>query len=147
MNLSNEIENIVEFSVPGLIPVSVNHYTRTCYYRGKDGQSHKGKKQTAETVAFKAAVGVFARGRTVAPETPKERKKVRYVVRMDVYLGPRARGDFDNFWKCGLDALVGCGVIHSDAAVDGEHSKSVVHKDERHNPRTVYRVSRMEPNK
>jgi Holliday junction resolvase RusA-like endonuclease len=143
MNTSNGIEEEVTFTVPYLIPPTVNHYTRTCYYRGKDGASHKGKKQTPEAKAFKAAVAVFAQGRTVAPETPKERKMVRYAVRIDVYLGPRARGDFDNFWKCGLDALVGCGVIHSDAAVDGENSKCVVHKDQRDEPRTKYTVRQL----
>jgi Holliday junction resolvase RusA-like endonuclease len=136
----------IEFRVPHLTPPSVNHYTRSCYYRGKDGQAHKGKKLTPEAQAYRDAVAIFAQGRTVAPETDAERKKVRYGVRMDVYLGPRQHGDFDNFWKSGLDALVRCGVIHTDAAVDGEHSKCVVHKDDRQNPRTIYVVTRMEAN-
>ena len=141
MQPSTQIESVVEFTVPYLNPVTVNHYTRSCYYRGKDGQSHKGKKRTPEANAFREAVAIFARGRTVAPATDRERKKVRYAVRIDVYLGPGARGDFDNFWKCGMDALKDCGVIHSDAAVDGEHSKNVF-KDNRLHPKTHFVVTR-----
>lgn len=103
-----------------------------------------GFKITQAAKAYYAAVAIFARGRTVAPQTDAELRKVKYSVRIDVFLGPRQRGDFDNFWKCGLDALVHCGVLHSDAAVDGETSKCVVHGDERENPRTTYAVSRTE---
>ena len=140
-----EIEQLIVFTVPHLTPVTVNHIYKTCYYNGRDGVAHRGKKLTPEAKAFCDAVAIFARGRSVAPLTNNERKKVRYAVRIDVYLGPNARGDFDNFWKNGLDALVYCGVIHSDACVDGEESRCVVHKDERHDPRTMYTVTRLEP--
>jgi Holliday junction resolvase RusA-like endonuclease len=143
--MSSEIEKTVSFTVPYLTPPSVNHYTKSCYYRGKDGQAHKGKKLTPEAKAYRDAVAIFAQGRTVAPEAEKERKRTRYGVRMDVYLGPRQHGDFDNFWKSGLDALVRCRLIHTDAAVDGEHSKCVVHREDRDNPRTEYIITRMEP--
>jgi Holliday junction resolvase RusA-like endonuclease len=139
-----EIEREVCFTVPYLIPVSGNHYKRPCKYIGRDGSLHLGFKTTKEAKAYYDATAIFARGRTVAPQTDSERRKVRYGVRIDVYLPPKARGDFDNFWKCGLDALVHCGLIHSDAAVDGDNSKCVVHRDQRTNPRTEYLVTRLE---
>jgi Holliday junction resolvase RusA-like endonuclease len=43
-----------------------------------------------------------------------------------------------------MDALENCGVIHNDSAVDGEHSRCVVHKDQRDNPRTEYTITRLE---
>lgn len=137
-------EIIICFTVPYLIPVTGNHYKRPCRYTGRDGYSHLGFKVTKEAKAYYDAVAIFARGRTVAPQTDKERKRARYSVEMDVYLGPRQRGDFDNFWKCGLDALVNCGVIHNDSAVDGDKSKCAVHKEDRENPRTEYLVTRLE---
>jgi Holliday junction resolvase RusA-like endonuclease len=142
--MSTGIEEVVAFTVPYLIPPTVNHAYQPCMYTGRDGYAHRGRKVSPEVKAFKDAVAIFARGRTVAPQDAADRRKVRYTVRMDVYLGPRQRGDFDNFWKCGLDALVNCGVIHSDAFVDGENSKCVVHKDDRENPRTEYLVTRLE---
>lgn len=140
----NEIEKTISFTVLYCIPPSNNHYKRPCKYIGRDGGLHLGFKVTKEAKAYYDAVAIFSQGRTVAPPTDADRKRVRYSVRMDVYLGERQRGDFDNFWKCGLDALTNCGVIHSDAAVDGEHSKCVVHKDQRTNPRTEYLVTRLE---
>jgi len=144
MVLSTNIEKVVAFTVPHLVPISGNHYKKPCKYVGRDSSLHLGFKLTKEARAYYEAVAIFARGRTVSPATDAERRKVHYGVRIDVYLPPKGRGDFDNFWKCGLDALVHCGAIHSDAAVDGEHSKCVVHKDERTNPRTEYFVTRME---
>ena len=137
-------EEIIAFTVPFLIPPSGNHYKRPTKYIGRNGYLRMGFTITNEARAYYDAVAIFARGRTVAPATRSEQRHVRYSVRMDVYLGPRARGDFDNFWKCGADALVKCGVIHSDAAIDGEESKCVVHRDERTNPRTEYLVTRLE---
>lgn len=130
--------------MPYLIPPSGNHYKSPVKYIGHDGGLRAGFKTTKETKAYYDAVAIFAQGRTVTPEASADKKNVRYGVRIDVYLGERQRGDFDNFWKCGLDALVHCGVIHTDAAVDGEHSKCVVHKDERENPRTEYQVARLQ---
>lgn len=140
---TEQIERVVCFEVPLVVP-SGNHYKKPCKYTGRDGFRHLGFKVTKEAKAYYAAVAIFARGRTVAPSTDADRKRVRYAVRIDVYLGAKQRGDFDNFWKCGLDALANCGVIHNDAAVDGDQSKCVVHKDQRDNPRTVYQVTRME---
>ena len=142
-----EIERTICFAVPYLIPPGGNHYKQPCKYIGRDGSLHLGFKVTKDAKAYYDAVAIFARGRTVAPQTDAERRKVRYGVRIDVYLPPKGRGDFDNFWKCGLDALVRCGLIHSDAAVDGDNSKCVVHKDQRDNPRTEYLVTRLENEK
>jgi len=132
----------VMFTVPYLIPVTGNHYKKPCRYRGRDGSLHLGFKLSKDAKAYYDAVAIFARGQTIAPIEDRERKKVVYGVRIDVFLPVRARGDFDNFWKCGLDALVHCGMIHSDAAVDGERSKCVVHRDQRDDPRTEYMVER-----
>lgn len=139
--MSSVIEKTVAFTVP-LTPPSVNHYTRSCYYKGRDGQPHKGRKRTKEADAFRDAVAIFAQGRTVAPETDKERRKVRYDVRITVYLGPKQRGDADNFLKVAQDALETCGLIHSDAFV--YESKAIVVKDQRDNPRTEFVVTRLE---
>lgn len=138
------MQAVISFTVPYLIPPSGGHYKEPCKYIGRDGGLHLGFKVTKAAKAYYDAVAIFARGETVAPQTDAERRRVRYAVRIDVYLGERQRGDFDNFWKCGLDALVHCGLIHSDANVDGENSKCVVHKDERANPRTTYLVTRLE---
>jgi Holliday junction resolvase RusA-like endonuclease len=135
---------VINFTVPYLIPPSGNHYKKPCKYIGKDGALHLGFKLTKAAKAYYDAVAIFARGETVAPQTDAERQKVKYSVRIDVFLGPKQRGDFDNFWKAGMDALTHCGAIHSDASVDGETSKCVVHRDERDNPRTSYVVSRTE---
>lgn len=132
------------FTVPHLTPPSVNHYKNQCIYTGKDGYLHRGYKRGAEANAFYDAVAIFARGRTVAPPTDAERRKVRYGVRIDIYLPHRARLDFDNGLKCGCDALVNAGVIHSDAKVDGGHSNCIIHRDDRDNPRTEYTVERLE---
>jgi Holliday junction resolvase RusA-like endonuclease len=130
----------MSFTVPYLIPPTGNHYKRPMKYIGKDGGLHLGFKVTKQAQAFYDAVAIFARGETVAVVDEREWKRIRYGVTIDVYLGPRQRGDFDNFFKCGLDALVHAGVIHSDAAVDGAESRCVVHTDQRDNPRTEYQV-------
>ena len=136
-----EPEQLIVFSVP-LFPVSVNHYTKDCFYTGRDGYAHRGKKLTPEAKAFKEAVALFSRGRTVAPREDKDRRKARYRVEVHIYLGHNQRLDADNGSKVALDALVYAGVIHSDTTVD---TRLVPHKDERHNPRTEYIVERMEP--
>ena len=137
-----EIEDVICFTVPYLIPPSGNHYKKPCKYIGKDGFLHLGFKTTKETKAYYDAVALFSRGRTVAPQTDAERRRVRYTVEVDVFLGERQRGDADNFLKCGIDALVNAGMIHSDANV--YQSLARVHKDSRHDPHTTYLVTRME---
>lgn len=137
-------EEIICFTVPLLVPTT-NHYKSPTRYTGKDGFRHLGFKLTNEAKAYRDAVCIFAQGRTVAPQTPAERRKVKYTVQMDVYLGPKQRLDSDNALKVGIDSLVWCGMIHSDASV--YESKAIIHKDERanpENPRTQYIVTRLE---
>jgi Holliday junction resolvase RusA-like endonuclease len=135
-------EKQVIFEVP-LFPPSVNHRTKDCFYKGRDGSVHRGKKLTPEVKAFEFAVAIFARNRTVIPELPSQRRNAKYRVEIHVYYGPKMRGDADNFSKAVLDSIVKCGVIHSDTHVDFH---IVPHKDERsdpRNPRTVYTVERL----
>ena len=97
-----------------------------------------------QTKAYYEAVSLFARGETVAPQTDAERRRVRYSVEMDVYLGERQRGDSDNFLKCGLDALVKCG-CDSYRRGRGWRTQQVRRpQDERDNPRTIYQITRLE---
>jgi hypothetical protein len=135
-----EPEETVIFTVPYLTPPSVNHHVRPCKYIGRDGQLHTGKKLTKQTKAYYDAVAIFARGRTVDPQTPAARRKVIYSVEVDVYLGPGQRLDADNGGKCAVDALVRAGVIHSDAFVKPFTIRP--QKDDRQNPRTEYCVRR-----
>jgi Holliday junction resolvase RusA-like endonuclease len=137
-----EIEQGISFTVPYLTPPSANHYKRPCKYTGKDGFRHLGFKLTKEAKAYFDAVAIFARGRTVAPATDSERRKVRYGVTVIVYLGHKQRLDSDNALKVAIDALQHAGVIHSDAFV--EESKAVVVKSERDNPHTDFIVGRLE---
>jgi Holliday junction resolvase RusA-like endonuclease len=137
-----EPERIVSFTVPGLTPPSTNHYTKPCMYTGKDGFSHHGKKLTKEAKAYKDAVAIFARGCTVAPVTDAERRRVKYRVEVQVYLGKGQRLDSDNSLKVAIDALAYAGVLHSDAFV--LESKAIIVKDQRHDPRTHFIVERME---
>ncbi len=90
----------LSLSVP-LTPPSVNHYK----VKTKKGVTFV----TGEAKAFKQAVAIIAAGRQVRGET--------YLVKVCVYLGPKGRGDVDNFAKVILDGLVDAGVIHSDAAI------------------------------
>ena len=137
-----EIESVVCFTVPHLVPPSGNHYKSPTMYTGKDGYAHRGFKVTAEAKAYKDAVAIFARGRTVAPATARERKAVKYRVGVHVVLGARARLDCDNSAKVALDALQAAGVIHSDANV--LECVLSIDRDDRENPRTEFFVSRLE---
>lgn len=128
----------VEFEIPGLTPPSVNHYLSKRIWRNREtGKHFIAPLVTKEAQAFKWAVAMYARGQSVAGD-----RKTHYRVTIDVYLGPRQRGDADNFGKVCLDGLQDAGVIHSDANVST--CLIAVHKDERHNPRTVFKVERIE---
>lgn len=135
-------EITVAFTVPHLTPPSVNHYKVPTVYR-RGATLVRGMKLTGEAKAFKAAVGIFARGRTVSPLTNTQRSKAKYQVVVDVYLGPNQRLDADNGGKLVLDGLQEAGVIHSDAFVSSFTINP--HKDQRSNPRTEFFVERLEP--
>jgi Holliday junction resolvase RusA-like endonuclease len=136
--MSSGIEDVVTFTVPYLTPPSGNHYKAPCVYRDRNGYPRHGYKLTPEAKAYKDAVALFAKGRTVIPAYPFS-TKTAYDVRMTVVLGPKQRGDEDNFHKVGLDALQHAGVIHSDAYA---HCVCDVVRNDRSNPRTVYTVTR-----
>jgi Holliday junction resolvase RusA-like endonuclease len=138
-----EVEQLIVFTVP-IFPVSVNHYTKDCYYTS-GGYSHRGKKLTPEAKAFENAVALFARNRTVAPLSQTDRRKAKYRVEIHLYYGYKTRLDPDNALKQCLDSLVKCGVIHSDTHV---FPQVVPHKDERdnpENPRVQLIVERLKP--
>ena len=139
---SSQIEDVVCFTVPYLTPPSGNHYKKPTMYTGRDGYAHRGFKVTPEAKAYKDAVAIFARGRTVAPATKKERDQVRYRIGVHVVLGPRGRLDCDNSAKVAVDALQAAGVIHSDAKV--LECVLTIDRDDRQNPRTEFFVTRME---
>ena len=130
----------IRFEVP-LTPPSVNHYKKPAIIIVK-GQRRRTMVLTPEALAYKAAVGVFARGETVAPAGKRERERTRYGLTVTVYMGKGERGDGDNFFKCIGDGLVDAGVIHSDAAVSEWHL--FVRRD-RDNPRTVIEVTTSSP--
>ena len=135
-------ENLeLSFTVPGLVPVSVNHYKTPGWFRKRDGSIRLGFYLTRDAKAYRDAVAIFAQGRSVVPETERERVRVKYAVRVDVYLGKRQRLDADNAGKVCLDALQNCGVIHSDAYVI--ECKLNLHKEDRQHPRTEFLVRRM----
>jgi Holliday junction resolvase RusA-like endonuclease len=92
----------LELIVPG-IPPSVNHYVQ--HSRGRHFR-------TPEALRFQDDLAIMARGRCVGTG------KCRYSVEIEIQLGPKQKGDIDNFPKCVLDGLVIARVIHSDAAVD-----------------------------
>jgi Holliday junction resolvase RusA-like endonuclease len=118
--------------LPGIIPPSVNHYKVPVSYHG-----HLAFKVTPAAKAFKRDLAVFARGDTIAPASEADRKKVRYSLRVIVFLGSGNRGDGDNFFKCVADGLEAAGVIHSDASIKDWHC--YVRRDA-DNPRTVITV-------
>jgi crossover junction endodeoxyribonuclease RusA len=103
----------VIFTVP-LVPPDLNHYVR---------HTRTGKHYvTKESLAFKQAVGVYARGEFVQAKS--------FSVRIIVVLGKGKKGDIDGFQKLVLDGLADVGVFRdlkgevlSDAYVDDLHSK------------------------
>jgi Holliday junction resolvase RusA-like endonuclease len=138
--MSSEMEDEVSFVVPHLTPPSGNHYRGSLYW------NHEGRmrrKISPDAKAYRDAVAMFARGRTVAPPDALK-KKTAYDVRITVVLGPGQRGDEDNFHKVGLDALTRAGVIHSDAFA---HCVCDVIRHDRSNPRTIYTVTRKDSTK
>lgn len=124
------------------IPPSVNHYKTPISKKLRDGSRVKSYELTPEAQAFRDIVALLARGRTIAPETKKERQKVRYALYVTIYLGKKERGDGDNFWKCIADSLQKAGVIHSDARV--RRWCLDVEDCDRDNPRTEITAERIE---
>lgn len=110
----------LSFTVPMVAP-SVNHYVK----HTRQGRHYV----TAEALAFKKFVAIEARRRTVVAKL--------YQVDIKVFLGPKQKGDVDNFGKVCLDSLVDAGVITSDAKV---MALSLSKDRDVTNPRTEFRV-------
>lgn len=117
-------------TIMGMTPPSVNHAWKHSVIAG-----HLHSYKTATAKSFTAAIASEAAGRTIAPESDRERAKVKYRVISTAYLGKGVRLDADNQLKVVIDALVKCGVIHSDARV--QEASGCVCWSERDNPRTV----------
>lgn len=113
---------------------SVNHYKKPITMRTSSGP-RLSFALTPEAKAFRDAVAIIARGRTLSPSTTAERNRIRYALTVTIFLGGRDRGDGDNYWKCIADSLVYTGVIHSDARVRKWHLE--VEDEDRENPRTL----------
>lgn len=126
------------FDVP-TTPPSVNHYKVPVKVRTSNGGMVTSYALTEEAKAFREWVCVKTRGKTLSPQTERERKRVRYQIVAAVFLGHRQRGDGDNFWKCIADSLVHAGVIHSDARV--RRWLIEVEDGYRDNPHTLIAVS------
>lgn len=135
------MNTVVSFIVPNLTPPSTNHYKKPVTRRDKQGNPRLSFTLTPEAKAFRDAVAIFARGDSVTPDSERERKKCKYFVRVDVYLGPKQRLDADNAGKVALDALQNAGVLHSDAYV--HECRLLVHKFQRDRPRTEFLVERL----
>ena len=94
-------QNEIKFSVRG-IPPSVNHYVQ----HTRSGHHYK----TREARAFEAAVALGGRDyRDLMIEATE--------VEIIVWLGPRQRGDVDDFLKTVLDGMVRARIIRSDATI------------------------------
>src|SRR5690242_16125618 len=95
----------VRFTVP-MVPPSVNHYKKP---RGNG----YGFYVTPEANAFKCAVSHFA------PEADQwdGYSGAEFFVTLHIYLGPKQKGDVDNFAKVCLDSLVAIKLIKTDAKV------------------------------
>ena len=110
------------FDMP-LIPPSVNHYAK----HTRTGKHYR----TAEASAFKAAIGIYARGAV-------ESKNGFYVF-ITVTLGEGQRGDIDNFPKLVLDGLADAGVFRDKKGKrlsDGHVSELWVKVDRDTRPKT-----------
>lgn len=91
---------MIKLSIP-LVAPSVNHYVK----HTRSGRHYV----TAEALAFKDAVALFSKGKSIRGES--------YYVEIMIYLAKKQKGDIDNFAKCCLDGLVDAGVIDSDSKV------------------------------
>lgn len=117
-------ERRISFTVP-LVPPSVNHYVK---------HTRKGRHYvTKEAVAFKEAVAIISRRRSIVAQ--------QYQVFIGVYLGKGMRGDIDNYLKVALDSLVSAGVIDSDANVT---ALSISKSRDKENPRTEFTIEAIE---
>lgn len=91
----------IHFSVPA-VPPSLNHYVK----HTRMGIHYK----TAEAKKFEELLALYAGDR-------RGKKFEATSIVLEIVLGPKMRGDVDNFPKVVLDSMVKCGVIRSDASI------------------------------
>jgi Holliday junction resolvase RusA-like endonuclease len=126
--MKNGLSNELSFTVP-LVPPSVNHYKKL----GRNG----GKTfVTPEALAYKAAVAIYAAGRSVEAKY--------HEVWLTIFRGSRQKGDVDNYSKVPLDGLRDAGVIRhpakqgsSDDWITDLHLRK---RRDRDNPRSEFRI-------
>lgn len=116
---------IATITVP-LTPPSCNHYTK----HTRSGRHYV----TKEAQDFKGYIAQFSRHQRVRGKA--------YRVELWVYLGPRSRGDIDNFAKVVLDGLVLAGVIDTDAKIVNLH---LYKRRDSAKPRTEIVIEVIEP--
>jgi len=120
---------MIEITVPG-IPPSVNHY-KVPVRRGLK----IAYKVTYQAQKFKRDIAIMLGGRFVDADA--------FEVEVLIYLGPRQKGDADNFLKVIMDGLADAGAFRTagerrtDYAVSDAISRR---RNDRMNPRTVIRV-------
>ena len=134
---------VVRFTIPE-VPPSVNHYKKPIKIRTSNGICTS-FALTPEAEAFQMLTKLYCRGASLIPPgldpvtLNTELRDTRYSLHATVYLGPKQRGDGDNFWKCIADSLVLAGVIHSDARVRRWYMEVI--DTDRKNPRTELRAA------
>ena len=127
----------LQLTIP-LLPPSANHYTRPCVYRGRDGQTHRGKMLTAEAKAFHQAVAIFVQGRRMVDSKA-------YRITLTVHLGYKQRGDLMNFEKVMTDSLQYAGVFPNDSRV--MEYKLIMGERDWENPRSEVLIEVLQPTK
>lgn len=98
--LVRKLYDSIEFTVP-LIPPSANHYVK----HTRNGRHYV----TAEAIAFKQAVALYAKNRQV--------RHPWYSIEITLHLAAKQKLDIDNCAKVILDGLVQAEIIDSDAKV------------------------------
>lgn len=114
---------ITRVTIP-MVPPSVNHYVK--HFRNGAHVVQPAAK------SFKYAVAMLSKDCEHFTG-----KKTTYTVTLGIFLGPKQKGDIDNFPKVVLDSLKDAGIIHTDAAVKHLHVSLARDHD---NPRTEIEV-------
>ena len=79
--------------------------TGNMYIRHSRGRHYR----TTQATRFYETVALLAGGRKVCGK--------KHMMRIEIYLAPKQKGDLDNFLKCAFDAIVKAGILKSDASV------------------------------
>ena len=130
------MSDTVSLTIP-MTPPSVNHYV-THYRNGAHVKTDRAKTWEAE---FALAVREQVRGRYVTAK--------RFLVHVEIYLGPKERLDVDNGNKCVLDCVAHNGLMRNKSGrlQSDSHVKSLLvniydsQKDRKEGPRTIVTVT------